>query len=54
MDEYDLKVIREEGEDTRKEIEKVRTELKETNRYLQNILIELIKLNNLMGRSSAG
>ena len=46
MDDYDLKVIREEGEDTRKKLDEIRNELKNTNHYLQNILIELMKLNN--------
>ena len=45
MDEYDIKVIREEGEDTRRELEKIRNELKDTNRHLLNILMELMKMN---------
>ena len=43
MDEYDIKVIREEGEDTRKELEKLREEVRETNRLLRDILTEIIK-----------
>lgn len=46
MDEYDIKVVRQEGEDTRHILELLRKDLKETNRFLQNILIELMSIKS--------
>jgi len=44
MDEYDIKVIREEGENTRKELERLHNEVREINILLHSILNELIKM----------
>ena len=41
---YDIKVIREEGEDTRRELERVRKELKDSNKILSDILVQLMLL----------
>ena len=41
---FDIKVIREEGEDTRRELEKVRSELRDSNKILSNILVQLMLL----------
>ena len=45
LDKYDMKMIREEGEDTRQKLDQVIEGIKESNRILTNIYIELIKLN---------
>ena len=42
---YDLTVIRDEGNDTRREIKKIQETLKETNDILMSIIKELVKLN---------
>ncbi len=45
LDEHDLKIIREEGQDTRKTINDLREEVGRSNVLLREILNELVRLN---------
>jgi len=45
LNQYDIKVIRQEGEDTRAKIELLREDIRETRDLLRSILTELIKIN---------
>ena len=46
MDSYDLKVIREEGEDVRKNLDRIREEVRDSNKTLNSILIQLMLIND--------
>ncbi len=49
LDEYDVKMIREEGEDIRSSINKIDLSIKETNNLLERVLNKLMRLESRMG-----